>query len=151
MATDYLYLNPTFLMGAARVADFWGSLNEYNTSRTAAEADLLALESDIRAIASDWKSVGTDLEASLAEVAQQLEETSDSLAVAAAEVAESTRAARIATDLAHHPQAPEASLEYIEELVRAVMKEMAKLESTEHEADVEEDTRAVLTKSTGKQ
>lgn len=54
MASDYLYIQPTFWRGAARVGDLWGTLDQYNTSAT-------AIEADYRAIYSDWMAVGRDM------------------------------------------------------------------------------------------
>lgn len=56
--SDYLFVNPTFWRGAARVGDFWGILEEYNLSRTAAEADAMAMR-------SDWLAIGRDMTAAL--------------------------------------------------------------------------------------
>jgi len=52
--TFRLFNRPTFFSGIARLVDFGGVLNEYNTSPSAAEADA-------RAIAADWQQVGRDL------------------------------------------------------------------------------------------
>ena len=49
-----LYARPSFLEGVARLFDFNGHLNQYNTSRTEEEADHKAIE-------SDWETVGDDL------------------------------------------------------------------------------------------
>ncbi len=59
-----LYPKSSFLEGVGRLADFTGSLNEYNMSKTPEEADA-------RAIRSDWKAVGIDL---LAAAEQQKEQ-----------------------------------------------------------------------------
>ena len=52
--TDLLFARPSFLNGVARVLDFAGTQNTYNSSGTADEADA-------RALASDWESVGKDI------------------------------------------------------------------------------------------
>ena len=52
--TDFLFAQPSFTSGAARVLDLWGMLDDYNFSDT-------ALEADGRAIAADWLVVGQDL------------------------------------------------------------------------------------------
>jgi len=52
--TDFLFAQPSFSSGVARVIDLWGQFDEYNTSETPEEADA-------RAIASDWMMVGQDL------------------------------------------------------------------------------------------
>lgn len=49
-----LFDRPSFLDGMARVLDLSGSLNIYNNSHSAAEADM-------KAIRSDWEVVGKDL------------------------------------------------------------------------------------------
>lgn len=52
--SGYLYANPSFLEGVARLMDISGSLSEYNIARTPEEADMLALW-------ADWQVVGDDL------------------------------------------------------------------------------------------
>ena len=52
--TDFLFARPSFLEGLARVVDFFGVLQEYNTSSTPESADL-------RAMRADWEAVGADL------------------------------------------------------------------------------------------
>ena len=52
--TDFLYSRPSFLEGVARVADFFGALQEYNVSSSPEAADL-------RAMRADWLAVGDDL------------------------------------------------------------------------------------------
>ncbi len=52
--TDFLFARPAFLEGLARLADFFGVLQEYNTSSTPTAADL-------RAIRADWEAVSADL------------------------------------------------------------------------------------------
>ena len=49
-----LYVEPSFGECIARLLDMTGSLNEYNYSDSAEEADY-------RAIASDWEAVGRDI------------------------------------------------------------------------------------------
>ena len=53
--TFSLFTDPSFTEGYARLIDFWGTLNNYNESETAEEADY-------RAIRNDWVVVGEDLE-----------------------------------------------------------------------------------------
>ena len=53
--TYKLYAEPSALEGVARIFDFAGTLNSYNTSRTPNEAD-------IKAVAHDWVMVGVDLQ-----------------------------------------------------------------------------------------
>lgn len=51
--TDLLYARPSVLEGVARLFDLAGALDEYNTSVSAEEADILALR-------SDWYAIGQD-------------------------------------------------------------------------------------------
>jgi hypothetical protein len=52
--SDFLFAQPSFASGAARVLDLWGRFDEYNISATPEEADAAA-------IASDWIIVGQDI------------------------------------------------------------------------------------------
>jgi len=52
--SDFLFAQPSFASGAARVFDLFGQFDEYNRSETPEEADA-------KAIASDWIVVGQDL------------------------------------------------------------------------------------------
>jgi hypothetical protein len=52
--TDFLFAQPSFASGAARLLDLWGCFDEYSRSESATEADA-------RAIASDWAVVGQDI------------------------------------------------------------------------------------------
>ena len=52
--SDFLFAQPSFASGAARILDLWGQFDEYNISATAEEADAAA-------IASDWIIVGQDI------------------------------------------------------------------------------------------
>jgi hypothetical protein len=51
--SDFLFAQPSFASGVARVLDLWGQFDEYNTSATGEEADT-------KAIACDWMVVGDD-------------------------------------------------------------------------------------------
>lgn len=53
--TDYLFARPSFLEGLARLFDFRGTLNEYNTSSTTTDADVQALEMDMAVIGDDFR------------------------------------------------------------------------------------------------
>lgn len=53
-----LYARPSFWEGIARLIDFGGALNVYNSSETEEEADE-------KAIRSDWEVVGSDMRAAL--------------------------------------------------------------------------------------
>jgi len=52
--SDFLFAQPSFASGAARVFDLFGHFDEYNQSET-------PLEADAKAIAADWLIVGQDL------------------------------------------------------------------------------------------
>ena len=49
-----LYARPSFFEGIARLFDFGGSLNKYNSSDSGEKADYKALK-------SDWSTVGEDI------------------------------------------------------------------------------------------
>ena len=50
----FLFAQPSFASGAARVFDMFGQFDEYNISETTEEADA-------KAIASDWIVIGQDI------------------------------------------------------------------------------------------
>jgi hypothetical protein len=52
--SDFLFAQPSFASGAARLVDMWGQFDDYNRSDTPAQADA-------KAIAADWLIVGQDL------------------------------------------------------------------------------------------
>jgi len=52
--TDFLFAQPSFGSGAARIVDMWGVFDDYNRSETPVQADE-------KAIAADWIIVGQDL------------------------------------------------------------------------------------------
>lgn len=52
--SDFLFAQPSFLEGVARVVDVGGSLNRYNRMPTAQEADSLAMW-------ADWAAVGSEI------------------------------------------------------------------------------------------
>jgi len=52
--SDFLFAQPSFASGVARVFDLFGQFDEYNRSETPDEADA-------KAIASDWIVVGQDI------------------------------------------------------------------------------------------
>ncbi len=52
--TDFLFAQPSFVSGAARGLDLWGTFDAYNISETTFEADE-------KAIAADWLVVGQDI------------------------------------------------------------------------------------------
>lgn len=57
----FLVARPSFFEGLARVLDLGGTLNEYNTSINAEQADELALAVDIEALRQDVASVRQEL------------------------------------------------------------------------------------------
>jgi hypothetical protein len=67
--STFLYARPSLLEGSARLIDFGGFLNEYNTSVTGEVADS-------RALATDWYLVGGDVCAAIAAISARLEEES---------------------------------------------------------------------------
>lgn len=52
--TEFLFANPSFASGAARLLDFGGTFDRYNNSATPKEADL-------NAMIADWAMVGDDI------------------------------------------------------------------------------------------
>ena len=70
MHTDVLYSRPSWLTGVARLFDFWGLFDTYDTSKS----DRVA---DARALAADWRAVGADLEYAMGEFAEQLPDSVD--------------------------------------------------------------------------
>jgi len=52
--SDKLFARPSFIGGMASVLDIWGTLQEYNSSKTGKEADN-------KALLGDWMAVGRDL------------------------------------------------------------------------------------------
>jgi hypothetical protein len=63
--SDFLFAAPSFTEGAARLFDFGGTLQEYNTSRTPEEADALAAY-------ADWAAVGNLIRRSTRQTAKKL-------------------------------------------------------------------------------
>lgn len=55
----FLFARPSFIGGVARLFDFAGTLNTYNSSATGELAD-------IRAFEEDWKAIGDDMRVVLA-------------------------------------------------------------------------------------
>ena len=53
MRTDFLFAQPTFLSGIGRLVDLFGLFDDYNQSRTEAEADAQGLYSDFRITGED--------------------------------------------------------------------------------------------------
>lgn len=55
VTTDVLFARPSFVSGIARLLDWYGFYDAYNTSRNGREADY-------RALLSDWCVVGQDIQ-----------------------------------------------------------------------------------------
>lgn len=62
--TAYLFAQPSFIAGMARVLDIGGVFDVYNESETADEADT-------RALTSDWLMVGQDINFAIEEYVKQ--------------------------------------------------------------------------------
>jgi hypothetical protein len=52
--SGFLFADPTFISGVARVLDLYGTFDAYNASSTEYEADY-------KALLSDWRMVGQDI------------------------------------------------------------------------------------------
>jgi hypothetical protein len=65
--SDFLFARPSFVEGVARMVDFGGSLNTYNTAPTGEEADA-------RAMYEDWEALGADLKAALEQLRSEVNE-----------------------------------------------------------------------------
>ncbi len=65
--TFMLFARPSFLEGMARIVDLGGTLQVYNESKTAEEADA-------KALLSDWLSVGDDLRDSIRKYGESQEQ-----------------------------------------------------------------------------
>ena len=63
--STFLFATPNWAEGAGRLMDFGNALTQYNSSRTATEADM-------RALAMDWRAVGKDLGAAMLRVAKEI-------------------------------------------------------------------------------
>ncbi len=61
---DFLYAEPSFLEGAARIMDFGNTLQEYDTSSSGEEADE-------KAAWMDWAAVGAAIRKSIAAFGEQ--------------------------------------------------------------------------------
>lgn len=53
MGSDFLFPEPSALVGAARCVDMFGELDMYNLSPTGKAADATALKNDFRAVEGD--------------------------------------------------------------------------------------------------
>jgi len=54
VTSDFLVAQPSFVSGAARLLDWYGFYDAYNTSHTGREADY-------KALLSDWYVIGQDI------------------------------------------------------------------------------------------
>lgn len=63
--SNFLYADPSFTEGIARILDFGDTLTEYNRSTSAEQADAIA-------VAADWKAVIGDLAQAFAKVGADL-------------------------------------------------------------------------------
>ncbi len=52
--STFLFGRPSYAEGVARLLDFGGTLNQYNTTKNGISADL-------RALRADWNAVGQDV------------------------------------------------------------------------------------------
>ncbi len=66
--TTFLFAQPSFFEGFARIADIGGTLNEYNSSLDRAQADRLAFKADILAVRRDIQEARKKLRAELMNV-----------------------------------------------------------------------------------
>jgi len=55
--TGFLFADPSFAEGVARLGDFSGTLNRYNTSSSPEKADRRAMRADIEAVRADGQAV----------------------------------------------------------------------------------------------
>ena len=58
VGSDFLFVRPSARSGAARILDIFGTFDEYNSSRTPAEADA-------KAMFLDWFVTGRDLKSAI--------------------------------------------------------------------------------------
>ena len=66
--STFLFAEPTFLSGVARIFDFAGSLNEYNHSLTPEQANRIALR-------NDWEAVGDALRTAVDEYRRDMSQS----------------------------------------------------------------------------
>ncbi|MGA9049139.1 MAG: hypothetical protein WB588_09120 [Dehalococcoidia bacterium] len=55
--TDFLFANPSFCGGVARILDFGGTLTDYNASPSGEMADAIAIGMDVAVVGKDMKGV----------------------------------------------------------------------------------------------
>jgi hypothetical protein len=66
--TDVLFARPSFLEGIARLFDFGGGLNEYNSTSSPEQSDAIAMR-------ADWETIGADMRRAIVAVAGELPDT----------------------------------------------------------------------------
>ena len=69
--SSFLFAKPSVVEGAARIFDFAGALNQYNSTLTERGADLRALQ-------ADWQAVGGDIQEAIRLEQETLDRRSDS-------------------------------------------------------------------------
>jgi|HubBroStandDraft_4_1064222.scaffolds.fasta_scaffold872242_1 hypothetical protein len=70
--SDFLFADPSFVSGAARLLDLYCLFDSYNTSRSGAEADY-------KALLADWRVVGQDIQRAVEAFESASPQGSDSL------------------------------------------------------------------------
>lgn len=65
--TTFLFAKPSFLEGLARTIDLGATIDEYNSSLTQEQADLIAIR-------NDWETIGEDILFSLQNEEENLKE-----------------------------------------------------------------------------
>jgi hypothetical protein len=71
LLTSYLFSRPSAVSGAARMLDFGGFYDAYNSSPSGAEADAKALY-------SDWRTVGNHIMEACGKIALEAEKSNES-------------------------------------------------------------------------
>ena len=67
--STFLFADPSFMEGVARLVDFGGTLQQYNVSRSPEEADALAMY-------ADWSAVGHEIRHATRKVSKKLRKKS---------------------------------------------------------------------------
>ncbi|MBD2326283.1 hypothetical protein H6G21_05305 [Alkalinema sp. FACHB-956] len=70
--SSFLYAQPSFVEGIARLLDIGGTLQEYNSSLTDHQADELALTADWRVIGEDLNNAIDAYKTAYSQVSDQL-------------------------------------------------------------------------------
>jgi hypothetical protein len=74
--SDFLYARASVAEGIARLIDFGGTLQVYNSALSAEQADAIA-------IAADWKAVGADMEKAMASYSEIKDRMTEELLIEA--------------------------------------------------------------------